>query len=302
MAVYLLPWAGTGTEPDPYVPRGIDQNATWSCIDLRPDSTAPTGFALVEHPTLASVPAGGRLVATALDGSVSAATRTVLVTRLGLSTLAATTVGALAAELLIDHARTDGTRWKPLGSRFDGANDVYEILLGGQPIYQQAVPRVRGGATFTENWNVSDSDSPSGQQTWTEVDTDWDVVSNQCKLVSGGGSARFLRCDSDFGSTDHYAQVLQVTSGEADQVTCRHSTSAKTCYAYRWYPASDLARIFKWVSGSPTFLVHDRGRVRRGRRYREPQNRRLHRGGRDRQRPPARRGGAPPLHGRERSR
>lgn len=46
MPFYLAPWDGTGTEDDPFHPRGVD-GGDWAAVDLRPDASRGDGWCLL---------------------------------------------------------------------------------------------------------------------------------------------------------------------------------------------------------------------------------------------------------------
>lgn len=66
------------------------------------------------------------------------------------------------------------------------------------------------GQTFQEDWNCTNSDSPSCDLTWTEDAQDWDIVSNQIALATGGYEYGSLRLSTD---TDTVNQYVKVTMG-----------------------------------------------------------------------------------------
>src|SRR3989337_877625 len=121
---YLAPYVGTGTEDDPFRPKGVDGLKTWTAIDLRADCTQAAGFALlaVETPN----PSIGPYLGDDPDAE-----------RPGLPGLIRASLGVLPeatrlrdilAELLIVHGRDDGTRHRPMRPSKDGQ---YTIWLGG---------------------------------------------------------------------------------------------------------------------------------------------------------------------------
>lgn len=88
--------------------------------------------------------------------------------------------------------------------------------------------------TITESFNTSNGDTLGPDLTWTEVDGDWDIVSNAAELISNFGSTtRDARAEHDLASADHYAQasILQSPSGSHCGVCVRFSSSAETFYA-----------------------------------------------------------------------
>lgn len=239
MPYYLAPYVGSGTYKDPYVPRGADQPG-WAAIDLRPDCTVLDGFALMFVPKLdASI---GREFGDAMGSTV----RTRLGNDLGL-TLAADTVSAAAAELLIEHAGAG--RWKPLMP----SNGRYEIHLKDL-IYTQRV--VRGGATGTESFNTANSSTVGPDQSWTEITEDWSINTNRVTCANGGAVGS-IRCAFDTTTANMYCQLDVVANDTGDRSFgpgCRFDNAAETYYWHGVNEAIPGQQLYKVVAASLTQL------------------------------------------------
>lgn len=115
-------------------------------------------------------------------------------------------------------------------------------------------PRVPHETTISDDFNRSDADalgSSSEGWSWTEVNGDTDIVSNQAKCL--GGSARTNRADSDLSSDDHYAEITMVTASGGP--AARFSASANTFYLY----LNDGNRLFRVTSGSYSAIADEAG-------------------------------------------
>jgi hypothetical protein len=115
--------------------------------------------------------------------------------------------------------------------------------------------------TITDNFNRADADplgSSSEGWSWTEVEGDIDIVSNQGQVNSSSGWA-VARAESDLSSSDHYAQSDAVSiTGTNFEYVCggavRFNSSANTHYLCM-YGFSEVALIiFKKVAGTGTEL------------------------------------------------
>src|SRR3990167_6779998 len=166
---YLSPNVGTGKEEDVFRPKGTDGLRRWTAIDLRADCTKAAGFALLEvddpDPSIGSYlgddPDNER---PGLRGVFSGALKVLP---------EATRLRDIVAELLVVHAKDDGTRWRPLRADRKGQ---YTIWLGGQR-WGTFRPPISGGSTIVESFNKIDSDTLGPDQPWTELTGDADVAS-----------------------------------------------------------------------------------------------------------------------------
>src|SRR3990167_10353107 len=126
---YLSPYVGTGTDDDPFRPKGIEGRVKCYPIDLRgvrPDGTqVEKGFAFMGVDT--PDPSIGPYLGDDPD-SERPGLRAVMRGNLGVMP-EATRLRDILAELLIVHGKEDGSRWKPLRRSRDG---LFAIWLNGQ--------------------------------------------------------------------------------------------------------------------------------------------------------------------------
>lgn len=225
MPYYLSEYVGAGTSLDPFRPRGSDQPG-WSGIDLRVNDV---GSCLLHLPLPDAHPNLTLFGEDPTEG-IGPNTRAAVRNRLGLARLDASRLDQLVAELLLT---PPANGWKPLLP----TRGRYEAYLGGL-IWSQ--PVIQGGA-FTENWNCGNSASLTCQLTWSEEGTAYELLSNQARLTTTGGSANWARMDTDLGSADHYSQVTIVASAEqagnanfGGVIVRKDSTATPTYYYTRF--------------------------------------------------------------------
>ena len=110
----MVPYVGTGTDGDPFIPAGAAAAAAagfpWWSIDLRPDPTERAGWCLL---ATGHGPPDGVALPDDPDAVMTSRVQRQLADRMGVS-ISARSVRDLLPELLIDHAREDGTRWRPV--------------------------------------------------------------------------------------------------------------------------------------------------------------------------------------------
>lgn len=239
MPLYLTSILGNGSEGNTFTVPALDQpGAGW--IDLRPDPTVAAGRGILYLPV--SV-ADARLLtlANGVDEILPRMVQTQLANAFSL-TLRQTRVDRIVAELLLDHARTDGTRWRSL--RPDRAG-FYAIWLGGLgKVWENGSPQVwadpavlaatmgyrpsrrdflkgagllvglaagilatrrfAAAATFLETWPTDSSTLSSGQdQVWNEDSNDAQVSANKLSAVTTGAIV-VGRSTSAVVSTDNH--------------------------------------------------------------------------------------------------
>ena len=66
--------------------------------------------------------------------------------------------------------------------------------------------------TITESFNTADSSTIGPDLSWTEIDGDWEIDTNELQDPAGG-TINLLRADSDLSSADHYAQLIVASLG-----------------------------------------------------------------------------------------
>lgn len=262
MPLYLSPIIGTGARPtatrgsDPFRPVGWPQQGA-GVIHLRPDYTVNAGFGIVYYPT-AVVDARLTQLADLPGDTLSLARRTQLGNALGV-TLVATDFLAALLDLLTTHARTDGTRWKPLVP----ALGLYELWLGGLGrIF--AAPSLNGGSTFSETWPTNGTNIATGQdQPWTEEVVDLQVVANTLQVVTADRASNEARCTTALTTADHKHTCDYVSQLLASviYVKVRKPNSATQSY-YAMQVDHDLfdtasSTLHVVVAGTDTALVTD---------------------------------------------
>lgn len=265
MSFALIEYTGTGLSDgevdDSFRPVGSDglppgtDRPIWAAIDLRPPGQA-TGFGL------ASVEDGfslGRKIADAPDERLPNNVRRRLGNDLGLN-LDATRLRSIIAEILIDHARTDGLRWKPL--RADRRTGWMRISIRGEEVW--ALAPVSGGAEFTESFDQPDSTTLGPVLNWTEIEGNLQTVNNRLRLVSGGTPST-ARADHDTATDDHLAEIVLVTAARATSssnllipIARVPSDGAMTGYAFRRMDTSANGvqhRLERLDAGATTVLA-----------------------------------------------
>lgn len=257
MRLYLGTFIGTGTDLDPFRP-SVDGD--FSIIDLRADVTQQAGRCLVATPVaLPSVPTGWRDLGEDLDAALNAPTRNFLGNALGL-TVEAVTPRAILAELLLLHARVDGTRWRPLKANRLGR---HRIVMLSQVLFDAPVIQ---GVVITDDFTRANADalgSSSEGWSWTEAVGDIDIVSNAAEVMTLNASV-FARAESSLASDDHYAQAdvlaYDTDSGagrtSAAGLLLRYHTSDVTHYLGRYLAgASQRWEIFRIITASATSIA-----------------------------------------------
>jgi hypothetical protein len=245
---YLASWIGDGTEGNEYRPN-VDAES-WAALDLRPDPSVMAGCAIVAMDTaLVTLPRGVIDLGDDDLADRSVVRRDALRTALAVDLEADTIRGALA-ELLILHgtAPHDRTRWNRLEENRFGRHRI--VMLGRVLFDAPAIV----GAVITESFDTADSTTLGPDLTWTELNGDWEVVSNRARKVSGLGFCP-VRADSDLDSDDHYVEA-EVWGVSAAQIGVHaRLTDASDWYAGFFRGLSDEWRIAKNVSGSFTSLA-----------------------------------------------
>lgn len=256
MPLYVAPLLGVGTDADPFRPPVVQPGSGF--IDLRADSTQP-GRGLLYLPTPVSLP-GLQRIADELDHIPEQAERAVLGARFGVVPQALR-ANEVIAELLLDHGRNDGTRWKPL--RPSKVRQQYEIFLGNSGrIWSKAQFVPPSTTSFTETWPTDSSTLSSGQdQPWTETDNNLSVSSGVLRPLTFSALINRARCDTvlDTDDHEHYATFICATRDSNQRrgdLQVRFDTASTTFYqaAARRDSDGDLRYLQKVVSGTITDL------------------------------------------------
>jgi hypothetical protein len=248
---YLAPYIGLGTDRNPFRPLGSDAT-DWTAIDLRPDPTVTAGWAFLA--AAVSLPDVGLMDLGEDPDDPSAARKLAVETALGL-TLTGSSLRTIVPEVLIDHARTDGTRWRPLRP----TGQRYDIHLGGL-LYSQ--PALSGGSAFTETFDQTDSTTLGPTLTWTETTGNLQTVSNACRCVDVNVVDE-ARAEHDVGSVDHFTRftvsIFNTPASAENQADplCRFAAAARTHYGLRFRRGTTTTTSFLYrrVAGTVTNLT-----------------------------------------------
>ncbi|MGH3942503.1 MAG: hypothetical protein ACRDTG_28545 [Pseudonocardiaceae bacterium] len=263
MHYYLSRWEGDG-QRFPYQPAigaaaELDGGA-WSVIDLRPDPALAAGRALVACSVRAADESGGRYLGDDPAADLPALVRTRVANDLGLS-LTKTDLRRVVVELLIDHSREDGTRWRPLRPLTRLRSHAWEIHLGG-PWW--ALPRIAGGSVHFETFTGGDNLSIAAADidlTWAVVDTGWSVSGNTASLLAESTGTAYARAEHNSDGADTYTEAMlttKVDSGDPAQFgpCVRFDPTANTNYfACRGQDTSTDFRLRKTTAGTRTNLT-----------------------------------------------
>lgn len=257
MHYYIAEWIETTDDAGLVFRPPMDEAGQWSVIDLRPDASVVDGYCLIASDQTHPTTPGLWYLTDDLDANLSPPIKNYIQNGLGI-TLAAPTLRGAIAEIMLVHARLDGTRWKPVTSR----KGLVEIYLRGL-VY--AAPEIVG-SVYTESFNTSNSDTIGPDLTWSEIDGDMDIESNRLRLTgTGSGGLSYVRAQHDTAGDDQYAQfdleVLNPRSGGSYSqvgVCARHSSSAIS--SYMWFiQRSDVPlwqdKLRKTVTGTRSDLT-----------------------------------------------
>ena len=257
--LYLAPYVGVGTEPEPFRPWGVDA-VQWWAIDLRPDPTVADGWALLRVDEPLADTSELHLLGE-LDEVPRFQDSRQVERNLGLEqdVLRDLSWRQIIADLLIVHGEDiePKGRWKRLVP--DLANRLRIHL--GELIFDMPVPE--GGATVTDDFNRADASTLGAD--WVEVGGDWEILNNRARqsnrdggVVSQGSYARHVTAlDGD----DQYAEVLSVStnfSGTVQGPAARMSDVDETYYVayHRRNDDSIDDLLSKVVNGTRTTLAN----------------------------------------------
>lgn len=287
--VYLATIQGDGSESNPFRATGTGTVTNQGCIDLRADPTGSTGRMLCAADTLPAGAGINQLGGTLLE-NMTPVRRAVLEAVFGV-TLSGATVTEIIAELLITHARTDGSRWRPLLAGKDGK---FHLWLGQRteawtqtawlyPYIQDdglvadatnavmhvVEPAIAWAASLTEDFNCANSASLTCDLTWTEFfGTEWEIASNQARVTGLTGIVqKEARADAALSGADHWAQtkLISATSDSGGEVRCgpmarKDNTATRSFYLAAAVQSNNVFTDFdlrKRVAGTATTLATD---------------------------------------------
>ena len=134
-------------------------------------------------------------------------------------------------------------------------NPHQEFIPGDLPV-ELPLPH---STTITESFDTADSDVLGPDLTWTELQGDTDVVSNQAQFQTLDGTS-LIRADSDLSGDDHYAEGDFTVNGgtvntqEDPGSTVRNRSDATlTYYLGRVLTSTTVGyQLYKSVSGTLT--------------------------------------------------
>lgn len=144
--------------------------------------------------------------------------------------------------------------------------DKYRISKTNRMAWEQFVPpELRDGhpgplphkTIITESFNKADSDTLGPDLTWTDIESDIDVVSNQAKVE--GTSFSRSRAEFDLSSNDHYSQVDIIFTGTGTESTlagciARVAASAITFYRTMIFRPDSKIYLGKVIEGVLTTI------------------------------------------------
>ncbi len=228
-------WVGTGHPGNHRRPSAVD--GTWTAIDLGPVAVVAADHAHRPVVDLGDDP----------DAHLPAAVRRHLENMLSV-TLDGVTVRHIVAELLTVHARPG--RWPAARTNpKTGLVEVWcrELLFAAPPIR---------AATFSESFNQADSTVLGPDLTWTEVQNDWQTVSNRATPRTNNSGAA-ARAEHDLDTDNHYVggpvRFVGSVSGVIG-ICARFSATAQTYYRAALDSAGRLD-ITRTVNGSNTDIA-----------------------------------------------
>lgn len=150
----------------------------------------------------------------------------------------------------------DAVLEKYAGRNESGKDSLWAILRPVQwPANEGRQPHE---TTYSENFDGTDGDSIANLLTWTEVNGDWDRVSNKAELVLEGTAAnRLARAEHDLTGNDNYAQAAstwKATSSNKHGTVARFQSGATTGYCGSGSAQLDQREIQKIIAGAFTSL------------------------------------------------
>lgn len=238
----------------------IDRAGDWSVIDLRPDPSVVDGYCLIASDHVHTDPNLYYLGEENLDEVMVSPLKTAVENRLGITLDAPDLRGAIA-EIMVLHGRTDGSRWRPLIADMKG---MVEIRLRGL-IYR--APQIVG-ATYTEDFDTSNQENLGPDLTWTDVQGDWDVVSNRAEINNRGSPVNYDRAEHTASTDDQYceAEIInfgQPTSGGQSQfmpcVRFLHTGNSSYGFMVAEDSDGDIYKLRKTTTGTRSDITSDTG-------------------------------------------
>ena len=203
-AIYRTAIVGTGTELDPFRSPYAGVGVGW--IDLGPvprtAGVALSGVGLLYLPDAVVDARLTKIADTAVESS-STQTRNRLANALGINLTTNRTIAGLMAEILMDHGRSDGTRWRGIRGAPSKARLAHEVWLGALGrIWSEPVAPTPSTEVFTETWPSDGTTFLTTQdQPWTVIEGTPEVSGGVVRKASGAGAIG-IRCDSVLDTAD----------------------------------------------------------------------------------------------------
>jgi len=256
---YLAPYIGKGTMLEPFQPLGSDQPG-WAAIDLRPDGGATLGgnglnlcFLYLPQPNTDTKLI--KIGENKLD-TIGSLLKQIIISKLNLIELNYNQFNEIVASVMINPPING---WKALRP----TKNMYELYLG-EKIWE--MPVIKGGASFSENWNCADSASLTCNLTWTEIlGTVWGIVTNRAR--ASGITNAVARADSDVSTDDHEVSATLVTKTYVTSgiiialvLARKDSTTTRTYYTFdfrQYSTTNEFHRLTKIIAGNDTQLGTD---------------------------------------------
>lgn len=213
--IYRAPVVGTGTELDPFrSPYGGDPRIGWIDCGPVPRSIGTlAGFGLLYLPTPV-VDARLTKIADTATERPSTSTLNQLGNAIGITFARRVSIADAIAEILMDHGKTDGTRWRGIRGQPSKARSAHEIWLGelGR-IWFEAVPPTPSTQSYTETWPTNGTTIATGQDhPWTVVRGTPTIASQKFTNAVSSDDAAALNSLLDTASQRHTADfTLQAT-------------------------------------------------------------------------------------------
>lgn len=113
-------------------------------------------------------------------------------------------------------------------------------------------------ATITESFNTANSDTLGPNLSWTEIEGDIDVISNEARTTLTTGAA--ARANTDLDSVNHYVQAdvnasEETAEGRVGLILRKDSTATLTYYSVDVLFLANSLRILRRVGGATTLIA-----------------------------------------------
>ena len=135
-----------------------------------------------------------------------------------------------------------------LEEKYDVDSIVF-LALWGEP-YVESLPH---NTTQTESWNCDDSDNPDCDLDWTEISSDFDIVSNKLAADVTNNNT-FIREEDVVSTDDHFVEVDVNFAGEGSEIeggpASRFAAAASTFYVCWLDSNGDLVELYEVTAGS----------------------------------------------------